>query len=129
MSQLRIATVAALLLTGALFAAPAAAQEKTYTPNELSTLPKLSDPGAAARAVTRAYPAHLKSAGVTGMVQLEMVVNPDGSVDKGSIEIVQAQPAAFRSPAASVAQQLRFSPGEADGKPVRSKVLLPLIFK
>lgn len=129
MNQIRIAALVALFVSGAAFAAPAAAQEKTYAPGELSALPKISDPAAAARAVARAYPTHLKSAGATGMVQLEVIVNADGSVDKGAIEVVQAQPAALKNPATFVAQQLRFTPGEADGKPVRARVLVPLIFK
>lgn len=66
------------------------------------------------------YPADAKRAGVTGWVQVELVVAPDGAVR--SVKVVDAQPrGVFEAAAAMSQQRCKFKPKMVDGKPVEQR--------
>jgi periplasmic protein TonB len=66
------------------------------------------------------YPADARRAGLTGWVQVEFVVNPDGSVR--SARAVDAQPKGlFEAAAVIAAQRCKFKPKMVDGKPVEQR--------
>jgi protein TonB len=66
------------------------------------------------------YPADARRAGVTGWVQVEFVVNPDGSVR--SARAIEAQPKGlFEASAVIAAQRCKFKPKMVDGKPVEQR--------
>ncbi len=121
--------LAALLLAGP-FARPAAAQDgKVYLISELTNPPKLSSTAQAARLISESYPADLKSRGVGGMVELQFIVDSKGKVEAGSVEVVDATQTALGEAARKVVSKLDFSPGKVNGAPVKTKVVLPIIYK
>jgi protein TonB len=66
------------------------------------------------------YPADARRAGLTGWVQVEFVVNADGSVR--TARAVEAQPkGVFEASAVLAAQRCKFKPKMADGKPVEQR--------
>lgn len=66
------------------------------------------------------YPSDARRAGLSGWVQIEFVVGPDGSVR--SAKAVDAQPrGVFEAAAVMAAQRCRFKPKMVDGKPVEQR--------
>ncbi len=73
------------------------------------------------------YPADARTNGISGKVFIEFIVEPDGtvtnvtvkkalheSIDKEAVRVVKASP--------------KWNPGKQDGKPVRQKLVLPVVF-
>lgn len=121
-----------LVLAASVFVAVpalAGAQDRVYSSDELTTKPKVESMTRTAQLVQRSYPDKLKTAGVDGTVQVQFVIGVDGKVDASSIEIVAATVPALGEAARSVAAKLEFEPGRVDDRPVRTRVLLPIIYK
>jgi TonB family protein len=122
--------VLATLLCAGPFARPAAAQDdKVYPIAELTNPPKLASAVQAARLISESYPADLKSRGVGGMVELQFVVDSKGKVEAGSVEVVDATQTALGEAAKKVVAKLDFQPGKLNGAAVKTKVVLPIIYK
>ena len=125
----------ALALFGASVALPlvvgrAAAQEgKVYSMSEVQSQPKLSSVTLAARLILESYPADLKSRGVGGLVELQFVVDEKGKVEAASVEIVDATQTTLAEAAKKVVARLDFTPGKMNGAGVRTKVVLPILYK
>jgi protein TonB len=124
----RTLLVAGLLMVGAR-AARAQDAEKVYEPAELTTPPKLSNVQEAIRLVQRSYPEALRTRGVNGTVELEIIIGANGKVQVGSVTVVDASIAAFGDAAKTVAEKLEFVPAKVNGKAVKSKVVLPLVYQ
>jgi protein TonB len=131
-------TLARLLATAGLFAilmvlggaSQAAAQsaDGIYTPGELTSLPKVSSPAKLKSLIEQSYPSELRGKGVGGRVQVQFVVGADGKVEPGSIKVVAATAPSLVEAATAVAAKIEFTPGMKDGKPVRTQVLLPIVY-
>ena len=124
--------VVRLALAGALVAAIpalAAAQDKVHDAAELTVRPKIASMSRTAQLVQQSYPARLKSAGVDGTVQVQFVVGPDGKVEASSVEVLAASVPALGDAARTVVSKLEFQPGRLNDAPVRSRVLLPIVYK
>jgi periplasmic protein TonB len=100
-----------------------------YAGTDLDTPPKLVSASNAARAVQDAYPDQLKKAGIGGTVQVQFVVDEKGKVEASSVEVIAASLPQLGEAAKQAVQGIEFKPGVAKGAPVRSRVLLPLVFK
>lgn len=132
MSTFRLAlfpAVAALLLAGPLAGTAAAQDDKVYPISEVTNPPKLASSTNAARLIQESYPADLKSRGVGGMVELQFVVDAKGKVDPSTVEVVDATQTALGEAAKKVAAKLDFNPGKVNGSAVKTKVVLPIIYK
>ncbi|HEU4631274.1 MAG TPA: TonB family protein [Gemmatimonadaceae bacterium] len=131
MSSARKFFVRALVACALVAGLPAlsAAQEKVYTAAELTTRPKIASMTRTAQLVQRSYPEKLKSAGVNGTVEVQFVVGPDGKVEGGTVEVVAATVPALAAAAKSVAEKIEFEPGKVNDAPVRTRVLLPIVYK
>jgi protein TonB len=116
------------LLCLLLIAAPVAAQDKVYPPEELSELPRLARSADAVHAINQEYPSELKAARIGGRVQVRMILNADGSVDASSVQVVATTNERLGEAAMRAVKKMQFAPGKANGKPVRTVVLLPLKF-
>ncbi|MBI1808924.1 MAG: TonB family protein [Gemmatimonadetes bacterium] len=101
---------------------------KVYDLADLSTMPKLASMSQATKLIQGSYPPLLKSSGVGGTVQMEMVVDKDGKVEPGSIETASSVPALAEA-AKKVAEKLEFYPGKVKDTPVRTRVVLPVVYK
>lgn len=75
-----------------------------------------------------AYPEMLRSAGMSGSVIVEFVVDTLGRVESGSLHMLQADHELFSAAVGRVVPTLRFIPAEAAGKKVRQLVRLPYRF-
>lgn len=100
-----------------------------YSPSELDVQPRLSSQETTARLLARSYPADLQRAGITGTVQVQFVIDAQGKVDGTSVKVLSATVAKLGDAAKSVVPEIRFRPGEVNGKPVASVVLLPIVYK
>lgn len=132
MSTFRLAlfpAVAALLLVGPLAGTAAAQDDRIYPISEVTNPPKLASSVNAARLIQESYPADLKSRGVGGMVELQFVVDAKGKVDPSTVEVVDATQTALGEAAKKVAAKLDFNPGKVNGSAVKTKVVLPIIYK
>ena len=121
--------LATLLLAGPLARSAAAQDDKVYPISEVTNPPKLSSSIQAARLISESYPADLKSRGVGGMVELQFVVDIKGKVEAGSVEVVDATQTALGEAAKKVVARLDFQPGKLNGTAVKTKVVLPIIYK
>ena len=119
----------ALLFAGPLARTAAAQDDKVYQIAEVSNPPKLSSSALAARLIQESYPEDLKRRGVGGMVELQFVVDSKGKVDPASVEVVDATQTALGEAAKKVVARLDFSPGKLNGANVKTKVVLPIIYK
>lgn len=86
--------------------------------------PVLLRPGAPAPS----YPEMLRSAGIAGIVVVEFVVDTLGTVETGSMKLLQTDHDLFAAAVARVVPTLRFLPAEAMGRKVRQLVRLPFRF-
>jgi len=107
----------------------ATAQDKVYALTEVSNPPKLSSSTTAARLIQESYPEGLRKRGVGGMVELHFIVDANGKVDPTSVEVADATQTALGEAARKVVKRLDFSPGKLNGLNVRTKVVLPIIYK
>jgi TonB family protein len=97
-----------------------------WAPTQLDQAPQLSNRDEVERQLSRRFPARLQSAGVSGSVNLQLVVDERGRVDKGSIAVLSATNPDFADPSIEVARRMRFSPGMKNGRPVKTRVQVPI---
>lgn len=107
----------------------AAAQDKIYAAEELTTRPKVASMARTAQLVQRSYPMKLKSAGIDGTVHIQFVIGADGKVESETIEVLVASVPALGDAAKQVAAKLEFQPGKVDEEAVRTRVMLPIVYK
>jgi protein TonB len=69
-----------------------------------------------------AYPPSLRSAGITGTVTAQFVVDTTGRVEMSSLRVLSSTHALFAQSVAAALRQARFTPGEVSGHRVRTLV-------
>ena len=74
------------------------------------------------------YPPHLRAAGVQGRVELQVVVDTLGRVERGTLRIVHSDHPAFEAPAIESLRGARFRPARVMGRAVRVLVQIPVAF-
>ncbi len=127
--RILVPAIVGALLAGPLAGTAAAQDDKVYPISELTNPPKLTSTALAARLIQESYPADLKSRGVGGMVELQFVVDAKGKVDPASVEVLDATQTALGEAAKKVVSRLDFSPGKVSGNAVKTRVVLPIIYK
>lgn len=120
--------VGCLLLPGAI-QGQQPVDAPVFSRDELDTPPKFAKPDRASRAVADSYPAQMKRMGISGTAQVEFIVTPEGKVEGESIRVVSASTPVFGEAAKAVVKRLEFEAGVARGQRVRSRVLLPIVYK
>ena len=75
-----------------------------------------------------AFPTALRERGIGGRVAVQFVVDTLGRAEMGSLRIVEASDPQFAQSVRAVLPRYRFSPGEVDGRRVRTLVQLPFDF-
>ncbi|MGE4551578.1 MAG: energy transducer TonB, partial [Desulfovibrionaceae bacterium] len=74
------------------------------------------------------YPASARRRGLTGVVELRFLVEPDGAVSE--VEVVSARPEGiFEQAAIQAVRRWRFRPGLVQGRPVRTWMRIPITFQ
>ena len=74
------------------------------------------------------YPDALRAAGIEGEVVTQFVVNADGSPDMQTLKVLKATDPQFVDAVKSALAQMRFYPGEVNGRPVRQLTQMPFQF-
>lgn len=97
--------------------------QEVFTPDQLTQAPRLASASRTAELLRSAAP------GVGGTVRLQMVVGADGKVEAGSVKTLDSTSDRLTAAAEKVALRIEFKPGEKDGRPVRTLVVLPLSFQ
>jgi protein TonB len=128
---LQSAAVLTLVLGFAGPLAPSALgqDDKVYNIPELSNPPKIASSAAAAKIIQDSYPEDLRRRKVGGLVELQFVVDADGNVMPGTVEVMDATQTALGEAAKKIATRLTFEPGKLNGTKVKSKVVLPIVYK
>ena len=126
---LRIAAVALAFVVGPAVGTAAAQDEKIYNIAELTNPPKISSSVAAATLIQNSYPEELKRRKVGGLVELQFVVDAQGNVVAGTVEIVDATQTALGEAAKKAVTRFIFEPGTLNGNRVKTKVVLPIVYK
>jgi len=98
-----------------------AAKDETFDVSDLEKRPE------AVSQVAPSYPAELRKAKVEGSVTLIFVLNEEGRVEDPRVE--NSSRPEFEKPALEAIRKWRFSPGEKDGKPVRTYIRVPMRFQ
>jgi periplasmic protein TonB len=98
---------------------------------EVDEQPTMKSGAECVKALTDAYPAVMKSAGIPGKVSMQFVVNTDGRVDPGTVKIMSSSHKAFEDPARQVitSAACTFKSGTSRGQPVRVLVQQGVSFK
>jgi protein TonB len=79
--------------------------------------------------VSPRYPAVLQTAGITGRVMIEFIVDTLGRAERGSLRVVNSFHPLAEQPAKETVQSCRFRPGRIQGRAVRVRVQIPINFQ
>jgi len=74
------------------------------------------------------YPRTMQRAGVEGTVLVQAVIDSTGRVERGSVEVLQSDQAAFDAAAKRLVERSLFQPGRVRGRPVRVLIQIPVQF-
>lgn len=124
-----VVVTALILLLGPLAPSALAQDDKVYSLAELSNPPKLTSSTTAARLIQESYPEDLKRRKVGGMVELQFVVDAQGNVVAGTVEIIDATQTTLGEAAKKAVAGFTFEPGKLNGAKVKTKVVLPIVYK
>ena len=122
----RVATFALAVLSLPL---AAKAQGAAFNQPQLDVPTKLASAEMTSRLLARSLERCRIRAGVTGTVNVEFVVDATGKVEPSSVKILDSTSAELTEAARAVVPEIKFKPGEKQGKAVRSIVSLPIVYK
>ncbi len=92
----------------------------------LDSRPALSNASQVQRTLARLYPRMMLSAGIEGTVQVRFVVQSDGTVDPGSVEVTSTTNEQFSSATVRAIEDFRFVPGRYRGQNVHVLIEMPI---
>lgn len=72
------------------------------------------------------YPDSLRKNGITGRVMAQVVIDTRGRVEWNSVTILSTPDPGFDDPVREYLRGARFRPGRIRGKPVRTRVTIPI---
>lgn len=124
-----VATALAAIALGSPTAASAQDASRTYSFAEVETKPSLASLVNFQRLVLEGYPEDMRRRRMGGIAEIAFVVDANGKVEPGSVEIVDASQPSFGEAAKLALMQTGFKPGRVSGSPVRVKVSLPIVYR
>lgn len=92
----------------------------------LDAPPRVANMSQVQRAMTRLYPRLLLQSGISGSVTLRFVVEPNGTVDTSSIQVIDATNEQFAAASKAAIEEFRFDPGKYQGESVRVLIQMPI---
>lgn len=99
-----------------------------YEVRAVDEQPELENRDAVAHAIAHAYPESLLTTGSHATFMVRMRVRADGSVERETIQVTEADDRRFSGRAIRVAQVMRFRPGRVAGVAVPTWITLPVAF-
>jgi periplasmic protein TonB len=97
--------------------------------DEVDTQPELANQRQAEIALQRAYPPRLRDGGVAGHTTVMLIVDEDGNVEPGSVQVRETTHDAFRDAAVRAVERFHFKPATLHGHPVAVLVTLPIAWE
>lgn len=118
----------------------AAMPRTTRTPSRVATLQKSGTPAASSTNQTQSgdrmpmpkqrvapkFPFAMREAGITGRAEVLVVIDANGNVQNPTIN--KSTHPEFEAPALEAVQQWKFDAGQKAGKPVNTRIVIPIIF-
>ena len=101
-------------------------RDDVMQPEDVDQLPQLASPRDAQRLLERNYPPLLRDAGVAGRTTVVMVIDRNGEVEPGTVEVRETTHDAFRDAAIRAAQRFRFRPAKLHGQAVSVVISIPI---
>lgn len=95
----------------------------------LAERPQVLNPRTMADLWSRLYPARLNFRGIGGEAVVSFVININGRVDPATVELIAATHPEFGQAALKGVRKLRFEPARLDGRPVRVRATLPVMWR
>jgi protein TonB len=112
--------------TDTVVSRPAALEDgPTITPYDVP--PRLKNPDEVGEALLRLYPRVLRQAGVTGTVELWILIDDTGRTVKSEVRISSGRDA-FDEAALALAEIMEFTPAENQGEQVAAWIIIPVEF-
>ncbi len=103
--------------------------EQVYDVSSVDEPPELRNRRDLSRALERNYPPVLRDAGISGDVILSFIVDREGRVEPGSVQVLNNADPQFVEAARRVSERMRFRPGRVRNEPVRTIVQVPVSFR
>ena len=89
-------------------------------------LPHLADASEAQRMLQRVYPPLLRDGGITGRTTVVLIIDRDGNVQPGSVQVRETTHRGFDEAAVRAVQKFHFTPAEFRGHPVSVVIAIPI---
>jgi protein TonB len=102
------------------------ASEGPMEVSEVDVRPSLQNGDDVQHQLERLYPPSLRDSGVTGETVLQFVIDENGRVEPGTIEVVSSTHEAFSGVARRIAASMRFSPAKSGGHNVKVTTTIPV---
>ncbi len=96
---------------------------------EADTQPELANKRQAEMALQRAYPPRLRDVGVAGHTTVMLIIDRDGNVEPGSVQVQESTHDAFKDAAVRAVERFHFKPATLHGRPVSVLVTLPIAWE
>jgi TonB family protein len=95
----------------------------------LAMPPQMLNRNTIARVMSNDYPDWLLDRGIEGQVVVSFIIGVDGRAEMDHVEVVSASRRDFIHAAMRGLRLMRFRPAELDGRRVRVRVTLPLLWR
>jgi protein TonB len=93
------------------------------------TQPELANKRQAEMALQRAYPPRLRDVGVAGHTTVMLIIDKDGNVEPGSVQVQESTHDAFKEASVRAVERFHFKPATLRGHPVAVLVTLPIAWE
>ncbi|HEU4884305.1 MAG TPA: energy transducer TonB [Longimicrobium sp.] len=90
--------------------------------------PRLLNEDEILQQINTSYPPGQRESGVRGSVVLNFRVREDGTIDPGSVSLLQASDPAFVTPATALVPRMRFAPARMNGRPLPAWIRHSVVF-
>lgn len=94
--------------------------------NVVEERPSLQNASEMQRVLQRLYPDALRNAGISGQTMLKFVIDTNGRVENGSVEVVNTSHDGFAGASVQAADKFRFRPAKIGGRAVRVSITMPI---
>jgi periplasmic protein TonB len=94
--------------------------------HEADVQPELTNKRQAEMILQRSYPPLLRDVGATGRTTVMLIIDKDGHVEPGSVQVQESTHDAFKDAAIRAVERFRFRPAKLKGQPVAVLVTLPI---
>ena len=93
---------------------------------EADVQPELTNKRQAEMILQRSYPPLLRDVGAVGRTTVMLIIDKDGNVEPGSVQVQESTHDAFKDAAVRAVERFRFRPAKLKGQPVAVLVTLPI---